>query len=339
MKRILSILLVIALSLTACAAIPGARSVTPVPAFTPATETTSSTTTRIIEEMCVANGWTIDRVRAMSAKDMSAYFDEMLYISENETLSPEDMNQLGENLYSLWWYNRDACMEGGFKIKSNAIFQNVYKQAIKQQTPVNEISSWSSIPVYDILYTYFSSNAFDSTTNIHCSSFYALEEDDAMQIAKTFFDNPLFATNSLMAAFNVVWYHCNIKDCSTCNTINDMGWKHLVALSKSTDPSVSEHTEEICHNIFSNNMPWFKSHKDLFVEMCQNILENPNFDFVQKYEFFCTNDFLDEDIHTLAFQSLIALSKNADEKTRTLIKTVAGQVSWATDTDILSALE
>lgn len=330
-KRLLSTLLVmvIILTMTACVATTDTQSVSSEQSSFDIIELAVEETTSAKKEYKLkVRGLPLDIIEDMSPEDVSTFFDEMVNISKTETLCSQDMYQLGLNFHDIWWYNNANCNQAELEEKSYETFINIYTQAIEQKISLDEIYSWTFTPVPEVLYTYFSSNNFSSTMNIACAGFYALEEDDAIRVAEAFFKNPLFATNTSFA-LSALNYPCDI--------VQDMGWAHLTKLSQSTDSVVSENTYRICQDIFTQ--AYIVNSADKFSEIAKNIMENPHYDFVEKYTFFY-KDVMDENISNMAFESLFEMAKTANEETSALIQQVVSNLYGdAAANELLTILE
>lgn len=329
-KHILfSILLVVVLTMTACVSTRDTYATTSEPTIIATIEPKAVTSSEVTAELKVKS-LTVDEIEGLTSEEISDLFSEMVHISKTETLGYKDMYQLGLNFHDIWWYNNSACNQAELEAKSYETFMNIYAQAIEQQIPMDLIYSWTFTPVSDVLYQYFSSDNFCLTLNVSCSGLYALEENDAIHVAEAFFKNPLFASNCNLA-HNAINY--------PSSTVQDMGWNHLIAISKSSDPEiVSEYTTyDACVEIFEYSHMYNNSGK--LSEIAKNILQNPDYDFVEKYTFFC-NDYWDQNIFNLAFDSLVELSTKADEETSVLIKAVANNLyDDAVANELLTILE
>lgn len=316
-KHIISILLslVIILTMTACVSNDTQLATSKLETI-PTVEATvvKTVTTEETEADLKVKTLKLDVIEAMTPEDVSTFFDEMIQLTENETLSYQNMYDIGLNFHDIWWYNNEACNQEELNEKSYEAFINIYNQAIEQHITLDKIYSWTFTPLPNVLYMYFSSDNFSSTDDIACASFYKLEEDDAIHVAEAIFGNPLFSTNAFLP-FDVLSY--------PCDEIEEMGWKHLIALSNTTSPLVDENTYWICMQIFFQTAMYDNEAK--FIEISKNIMENPNYDFVDKYFFFC-NDIPNEKISKMAYEKLYELARNADEETSLLIQQVASEM-------------
>lgn len=323
-KRILTILLVIVMVLTLTACV--------VDNTDAQTETT---------ELALVDKYRIrrDKLSEMEAEEASDYLEELVHISETETLSLEDMFQLGVDFSEIWHYNELVYNMEEYKIQANEAYNNVHKKAIEQQIPLNKLYSWTWVPVADVWYKYFSSDNFSETKQICCNGFWELSEEEALLVAKAVFENPLFATNYWIAARDVIH--------SPYPEVQEMGWTHLVALSKSSDSKVTERTHLICYSLFSAPEMLREvddGNQDKVLEIARNIMDNTYYDFVDKYTFFCGSYLDNTNIRNLAIENLLEMAKNPNQETVEKIKEVAdGLVHGYHDTEtankLLKALE
>lgn len=330
-KRILSILLVIVmvLALTACVENTDAHLETsqlvPVATTEDTTEAAISIPTTVLPEKFL---W-VDEIWAMSSDEISTYLADLVYISESKSLSSEEMFQLGNYFQNIWWY-KEVSSNGEFDfnmeeyaVQSYVAFINVHNQAIKQNIPLNELYSWTWIPVDDVLCMYFSSENFSETIDISCKEFYALSEEDALRVAEAVFENPVFATNFEVAVDALY---------NPCTEVQEMAWEHLASISKSSDLELSRHTEYICDYILGKVLD--DKDEEQLIEISRNIIENPNYDFVAKYTCFINRN-LDDNIRNLALENLLELAANADMEAYEQIKQVAEAIY---DTEVANKL-
>ena len=325
-KSIISILLVIVmvLTLTACVDNTGTQTETTEVELIATAESTEETTTPTKPTTALPEKFLwVDEIWTMSQEEVSTYLADLVHISETRALSSEEMYQLGSYFADIWWY-KEVCYHGEvdfnfnmeeFETQSYKAFNNIYEQAIEQNIPLNELYSWTWFPAADMLCKYFSSDNFSETMNISCKVFSELSEEDAYLVAKAVFENPLFASNFEIATDALY---------STCTEVQEMGWAHLVTLSKSSNPELVDYTEELCHELL-----WecFDDDGEQLLEVIKNIMDNPNFDFVIKYTFFSTYGW-DDNIHDQAIENLFELAENADEETAKLIEQVANEMYY-----------
>lgn len=347
-KRIISILLVMVtlLTMTACVT---------------ASDTQASEPTYIyaVDEKVDVDEVKVKYLRAkdiqeMKQEDFSNFFADMVNISETEILTASDMYQLGHNFYSIWYHKHwnyidsSSYDEVEFEKHVNEVFENVYEQTIEFGIPLDEISSWESIPVTTILCKYYSSSNFYTTDHLNGYALSFLNEEDVSKVAKTFFKNPLMATNSHIP--------CAVIHCDYDNSVTDMAWKHLLSLSKSTTSRVDDFgnrsaTYSLCSDVLElvntraeeyANMHYV----DKITRIAKNILENPHYDIYWKYLYFCyafydenSQTYKDETISNMAYDYLYELSENADEETIKQIKDLCIFLDPDISKELLAILE
>lgn len=338
MKRsiIISILLVmdILLSMTACV------KNTDTPIFEPAettsiseytTEATSVVSTEAVTEETFfteaqlelkVSPLTRKDVEKMTYEELSNLFSELVEISFDETLSSQDLEQIGYNFYITWRsidFTPEQQME--FETKSYEAFNNVYNTASKKQIPLEELPHWTSIPVPDVLCKYFASNNFSNVENVCCTGIYDVDAQDVYRVAETMFQNSSFRINSYLA--------CTVIKANTNASATNLAWDHLIYLSKANHYKMSEisgFTHSTCGNLYCFELG--SNNPEKLLEVVKNIMENDEFDFVEKYTFFCNTN-ADMDINyiaDMAFESLFEMAESADEEDSALIREVASKL-------------
>ena len=333
-KRIISILLVMVtiFTMTACVSTTDSQASEPTYIYT-VDEVAGSN--RELETELKVNFLKSKDIKEMKQEDFSNFFADMVNISETENLTASDMYQMGHNFYSIWYHKHwnyidsSSYDEAEFEKYAYKVFENIYEQATKFQIPLEEISSWESIPDTKILCKYYSSSNFYTTDHLNGYALWFLNKEDVSKVAKAFFKNHLMATNSHIPS---VLIRCNYDNLTT-----DMAWEHLLTLSKSTtsrvyDPGNRSATYSLCSNVLMLvntrtedyvNMQYV----DKISEIAKNILENPHYDVYWKYLYFChafydeeSQTYKDETISNMAYDSLYELSQDADEETAKQIK-------------------
>lgn len=276
----------------------------------------------------------------LNAETVSNFVNEMVRFSAEEELSEYDMQELGWNFDCIFrvmnndfheddlhevfnyefydWTSDQAC----------EVFVNVLKQAEEKQIPVYRLSSWTYVPVADILITYFSSASVDFPQYIDCPALYYLEEADAISVAKLFLAKPCLKWNFHLA-FDAI--------CSPYTEVKSMGLEQLTEISKSTFADYIN-TIGLYNAVSDNSYINDVLTAEKLAEIRENIMKNRYFDFVQKYATFCNS--ADETVATQAFQCLLVVAKDADDETAMLIKEVADQL-WNIDSaqQLLDVLE
>lgn len=259
----------------------------------------------------------------IAPEEISDYLDEMVHISATEDLCWVDMNAMGRNFANIWYFYKSYCDKTEFEAQAIAAFNNVFEQANEQNIPLDEIDSWTNVPIAGVLCKYYSSQNFSYPRDPYLLTYFNdLTEEDAIKVAEVFFSNPVFATNTEFAV-NLLYYYPN-------GVAADMAWEHLIAASKSTDSTLSENTTTyyVCLNVF-RRYPSNLSNVEKVTEIAKNILQNDNYDFVQKYVYLCSDfasesDFEDvgKEINDIAYESLLELAQNASEEDYALIAQV-----------------
>lgn len=297
MKKHLSILLamVIILTMTACVA------------------TTEAEYERKVEYL---NTYDESDIPIITPEEIPDYFAEMVHISATEELNWPDMNAIGSNFASIWEYYSSDCDKTEFEAQAIAAFDNVLKQVNEQNIPMDDIDAWTYVPVAEVLCKFYSNQNVSYPESPYWSiPFKHLTEDDVISVAEVFFSNPVFATSTEMATTLLTYY--------PDGTAADMAWEHLVSASKSTDSTLSEGrtTYFTCLDIFRRH-PELLSNTEKITEIAKNILQNDNYDFVQKYVYLCSDftsevgiqDDLDKEINDMAFESLLKLAAQNSSK-------------------------
>ena len=189
----------------------------------------------------------------------------------------EDMRDMVWKLFNSW---NDFTPEEQSEIEEHFImfFDKFYEKAIEQHVSLDNYSFWTGLPITEVICKYLSSTNFSETESVNCYAFELLSEEDQNRVAEVFFANPLFTLNTSIPCTII----CNCSD----KEISEMAWERFVYLSKSTDSklSVDHYTHHVCVDIFSNTLN--HQNKEKLYEIAKNIIENPYYNFEEKYSFF-----------------------------------------------------
>lgn len=259
----------------------------------------------------------------MSLEEIAEYLEQMENDSATTRMYRSCIYALGRNISYIW--ENDICISNReeFETQTIAIFNNVMKQAKEQNIPMDRIDSWNEVPVAEVLCKYYSSQHFEYPMSPYFSiPFESLTEDEVLGVAKVFFGNPVFATNSTFATY-LLYYYPN-------GEAAELAWKHLVSVSNGTAADFSEETTTYytCLAIF-RKFPELMGNTDTVIEIAKNILQNPHYNFVEKYVYLCS-DFCSEpdfeatetEIRNLAYDFLYELAQNANKEDYELITQV-----------------
>ena len=249
-------------------------------------------------------------------EDISAYLAEIVHISATEDLDWPDMRAIGRNFSDIWEIYNSSCDKTEFEAQAIAAFDNVLEQAHQKNIPMDQIDSWTDVPVVEVLCKFYSNqNVSHPGSPYWFIPFWYLTEDEVISVAEVYFSNPVFATNTVMATALLTYY--------PDGTAADMAWEHIVSASKSTDSTLSESTTTYftCLDIFRRH-PELLNNTEKITEIANNILQNDNFNFEQKYVYLCSDftseagieDDLDKEINDIAFESLLELAQNATKE-------------------------
>lgn len=337
-KSITSILLVmvIILTMTACVKTPDTQATTSKTSNATAEVATTETESAIIgligdevEHEC--NVEFFDRhhygrnayTSEMSLEEIAEYLEQMENDSATTRMYRSCIYALGRNISYIW--ENDNCISNReeFETQTIAIFNNVMKQAKEQNIPMDRIDSWNEVPVAEVLCKYYSSQHFEFPMSpyfsIPCES---LTEEEVLRVAKVFFENPVFATNSTFATYLL----CDYPNGEAA----ELAWKHLVSVSNGTAADFSQEntTYYTCLAIF-RRYPELLGNTDTVIEIAKNILQNPHYNFVEKYVYLCS-DFCSEpdfeatetEIRNIAYDFLYELAQNANKEDYELITQV-----------------
>lgn len=325
-KRILSILLVIALALSMIACVNSQETASDTQTTSKAQSTTSvekiigtvdeqlPTVPRHECKLEFLNNCEDEKdspILKMTSEEISDYIAEMVHISQTEDLCWSCMLRIGSNFRDIWRLNSSACDKTEFEAQAIVAFDNVLAQAEAKQIPFDEFDSWQYLPIKEILCKYYSSSNFAHPDFMGFSPVAELSSEDLIEVANVFFSNPVFEINYFFA-------RSILKECSDNEQASNMAWEHLIALSNSSLEELYRESDTYftCHDILGRTELLSDARATTIAE---NILQNPHYNFVAKYLFMCS-DFdhesnLDTPICDMAFEHLLDVTQNADEET------------------------
>jgi len=284
--------------------------------------------------------YTNSEIEELKAGKLSAYLFAMIDISETETLSVEDMKIIGSNLCDIWYKHSSTFNKDEFYQQSYNIFCNIYEQAVEFRIPLEELYTWTELPVPDVIIKYLSSANFDTPEIVDCKAFQFLNDADAIRVAEVFFANPLMHTNTSIPCIMI------LSDCN--DSVADMAWMHFEELSKNVSPSATLSSESVtsqfCDSLLFTGID--SSNISKIADIAKNILENPYYTFCTKYMYFC-NAFYDYDkklytdgtISSMAISSLFNVVENADQNTQEQLKELVNYLNYELADKLSSALD
>ncbi len=244
----------------------------------------------------------------MSFQEVEAVMENMVNISATGKLSVSDMLHMGHNFNNIESFvsnvNKDL-------VKAQAIsaFDNVYNQCAEQQIPLENISSWTNIPIAEVQTKYFSGK-FSSVEGVECKALYLLNESDAIAVVKTILDNPALFENSSTIVYDII--SCPHQE------VQKIGLTVLTRFSQSSDSIDSSITFSFCRMLNTNSIVNEVLTLEKIHEIRGNIVENENLDFMAKYYAFCNSN--DEEVSNWAMTSLLEVAKQCDVETAECIK-------------------
>ena len=241
--------------------------------------------------------YTQEEIEAMELKEVQTLVKDMLYMSKTAELSPSDMDDMGWMFHHIW-YQYPAYDKIKLRSEYFEVFNNLYNRAIKITLPLDALISWLDTPIIEISVKYISSDNFEEPYDIWGRTIITLSEEDLLQFTKAFVNNPIMETNATIARTII---------CATNNEeTSKLAWEHLIKLSKSSaiGKFIPWASSYICADIFDdydvNYSPEtiFKKiySSEYILQIAENILDNTAFDFVEKYEFFCSNFLLESNL-------------------------------------------
>lgn len=250
-------------------------------------------------------------ISEMSSEQLSYYINMVLLQSDVERLSETDMMNLGYNVSNIISLGHNI-EEETLNSKIVDLFNNVYSQCVEQEIPLENISSWTSIPIAQIQLQYFSGN-FTNVENVDCLALYYLSEDEATEVVDTIFNNPALFENSVNMVFEAIT--------SPYKSVQELGIAVLTHVTKHYLPVSNSVVSNYCKVLSINSI----ATKALSLEKVENIREiiinNKNLDFVTKYSIFCNST--DEDVSNWAKSELLEVAKDCDKETASSIKTLS----------------
>lgn len=247
----------------------------------------------------------------MTSKEVESLMKKMVSISASEQLSISDMIHMGHNFNNIASFVSNID-ENNFKVQAVSAFDNVYNQCIEQQIPLEKISSWTRIPIAEIQTKYFSGE-FSSVEYVNCEALYLLNENDAITVVNTIFDNPALFQNSSTIVYDII--SCPHQE------VQKIGLSVISRISQSCEPIDSCITFRFCKMLNTNSIVNDVLTLEKLHEIRETILENENLDFMAKYYAFCNSD--DKEISDWAQASLIRVAKKCDVETSECIKELA----------------
>lgn len=321
-KRILSIILAIGilLSMSACSQ-PQSLHTTkssekPVSPKIPEISTLSVQVTERFNpweiEDCLEKYFSYEEIENMSLEEVNSLAENLVYMTKTEYLSPQDMNDMGWMFHHIWYqcpeYDKSKLTEEIIEA-----FNNVYNHIEEIGLALDYFDCWLDTPVPEVMIKYISSSNFKEPFDVWGRGFMKLSTEDLKIVTLAFVNNPVMETNPVIARTII----CSTDD----EEISKLVWEHLIRLSKST--AFTEFTpldrSYIYRNIFDDYDINYESDiileriysTEYIYEIAENILDNPSFEFDEKYEYFCSdflsNSDLDVPISLMAKAKLSAI--------------------------------
>lgn len=247
-------------------------------------------------------------INTMSPDELSYLINTMHSLSEVEKLSATDMMNMGYNISNIISLVPDI-YEETLDSKIISLFDNVYSQCVNQQIPLENISSWTRIPIVQILLLYFSGN-FTNVEDVDCIALYYLSEDEAIKVADTIFNNPVLFENSVNMVFEAIT--------SPYEYIQDLGIAVLTHVSKHYSPVSPSVVSNYCTVLSINSIATSALSLEKVESTRQIIIANKNLDFVTKYSIFCNST--DTEVSDWAKAELLKVAKDCDKETASYIK-------------------
>lgn len=238
-----------------------------------------------------------EEIETMELEEVQLLVKDMLYMSKTAMLSPSDMNDMGWMFHHIWYqcpkYDKET-----LEFEYCEVFENIYYRALEINLPLDALDAWLDTPIVEISIKYISSDNFEEPYDIWGRTIINLSEEDLLQFTKAFVNNPLMETNATIARTII---------CTTDNEeTSKLAWEHLLKLSNSN--AISEFipwaSSYVCTDIFDDYDLTYRPEivfekvysSEYIVQIAENILDNPAFDFVEKYEFFCSNFLLESNL-------------------------------------------
>lgn len=244
----------------------------------------------------------------MTPQEVESVMEEMVSISAKEQLTISDIIHMGHNFNNIGSFVSNI-NEDDFESQAISAFDNVYSQCVEQQIPLEKISSWTNIPIAKIQIKYFSGK-FSSVEDVECKALYLLDENDAITVVNTIFDNPALFKNSSTIVYDII--SCPHPE------VQEIGLSVLTRISQSYEPVDSSTTFSFCRMLNTNSIVNGVLSLERLNEIRESILDNDNLDFMSKYYAFCNSS--DEEVSNLAQISLIDVAKQCNAETLELIK-------------------
>lgn len=244
----------------------------------------------------------------MSVDDVELFMSEMVTFSSTNTLTVSDMLHMGHNFNNILSFVPDIDPTVFESYVFNG-FNNVYNQCINQDIPLEKLSSWTNIPVAKVQTKYFSSEFTFAAEYLSCDALYYLNENDALTVAETIFNNPTLFENCAGLIYNsIMCPHQKVQQIaldaltSFSNTSNEIDYSIAFNYCLILD------TNSIANNVFTI---------DALNQIRANIISNPNLDFTMKYYVFCNST--DENVSNWAKEILANIASQCDENTEKYI--------------------
>ena len=259
-------------------------------------------------------------IKEMDEVEIAEYLSEAIRISKERTLSPYQIESVSYNVYYLYEFNTTEYDEAEFESQIHEIFNNVAAQVERLGFSLTSFHSWSCLPIASILCEYFSSNSNYLDYTVDCSVLEYLSDEEVLNVSKTFFENPVFTCNTAFA--------CDVICTTSCDEAIEMAWNHIETLSNSSATALSKNTFWICTPIFMHENMY---NSDRIIEICNNILANPHYNFVGKYSsilqasFRCSwnTENVGDEVFNLVLENLLKLAQTSDKETYELIVDIA----------------
>lgn len=279
-------------------------------------------------------------IGAMKVEEISEYLAKTVNISETATLSVEDMNIIADTFYNIWNQYHSTDYQKEFDLQFYTVFCNIHEQTLNYNIPLEQLSSWTHLPVPIVLCEYFSSSNFDFPEALECSALDYLDKEDATKVIETFFANPSMETNTIIPCTLILFGYTDY--------VQNMAWLHFDNLSKNISPKTSlpndSFTSLFCENLLVTGLDSENIMK--IANVFTNILENPYYDIQAKYVCFfnpfydfVTATYPDTDIFSSAIDSLLNLAKTADQSTREQLYELIDNIPCEVSTALLSVLD
>ena len=284
---------------------------------------TKPSTTLTVEETEAINPYHIEdclvfvdleTVEAMTFEEVNALSENLVHMSKTAYLSPWDMYEMGTMFNFIWDYPEYD--KAKFEKEFCEAFDNVCQHATEIGSTFDILEPWIDTPVVEVMCKYLSSSNFEKPVELWSRVINELSEEDLALVTDSFVNNPTMAVNAEIARSII----CATENKETANK----AWEHLLNLSSSDvvghlDPF---YTGYICFDIFTNQDLVYDEkiileriyNNEHIIQIARNILNNPSFDFIEKYSYFCDDFFVGSDVDVEIFQNVVlgCLSETLD---------------------------